>query len=204
MTRWRPRSPATDENTHSVPPPRASSRTRAASQNCTVCTKFAVSSVCRCLASASSASCVSKRAAVTTMVSTPSRARSAASSAGSKLSGSSRSQCAVATSPCVPRSSRSRALRASCCTSRPSRHSRAPHPASSRARARPMPRVAPSKTTFTAHLPAAARTARWPAGRPGPTACGSRGSVPGAAPWRRSARAASARPWPGTPGRRLR
>ncbi len=67
--------PATELNTQSVPPPRASSRLRASSQKTTVLAKSTVSRRRVSSTSASSASCVANRPAVTTTVSKPAERR---------------------------------------------------------------------------------------------------------------------------------
>jgi len=121
---------------------------RASSQNVTVLAKVTVNTRCASAVSCSRRSCVANCAAVTTMMSREPSAASASCSAASNVSGRSRSQSATPTSwPAVLRDIRSAALRRSSSRSRPSRNRRSPRSAIRRARARPMPFVAPSMTT---------------------------------------------------------
>src|SRR5438128_232797 len=148
MTGLRPLFPATELNTASVPPPRASRRLRACSQNTTVLVKSTSSRRRARSASCSSSSCRAKSPAVTTSASRPPRRISAASSAAAKPPGFSRSQGAAPTDPLPARASRSRALRSRSATSRPRRKTSSPRAAIRRESDRPMPRVAPRKATF--------------------------------------------------------
>src|SRR2546427_7221269 len=148
MTGLRPLSPATELNTASVPPPRASRRLRACSQNTTVLVKSTSSRRRARSTSCSSSSCRVKSPAVTTIASRPPRRISAASSAAAKPPGFSRSQGAAPTDPLPARASRSRALRSRSATSRPRRKTSSPRAAIRRESDRPMPRVAPRNATF--------------------------------------------------------
>jgi hypothetical protein len=171
--------PPTLLNTHSVPPPRASRRRpRLLAEEHRVGEVDGHEQALRQRSrSASSWSCVANSAAVTTTVSKPPSASIGGVERRGEALRAARSQRRMTDAPRSPRprACRSAALRARSSRSRPSRNSDHRAPPCRRASARPMPLVAPRKTTFMCLLARARAHLR--AGRRGPAPTAPTGSI---------------------------